>query len=120
VEGDAACSALYEGIVPANVVLVCGVFGNIGGDDIRTTIFELPRLRADGAAVIWTRHRRAPDLASTIRGWLDEAGFDEVAFDTEEPFAFGVGTHRFVGRPGPFRRDRRMFTFVGDGTDALL
>jgi len=96
------------------------VLGNIGDDDIRTTIFGLPRLCADGAAVIWTRHRRALDLPSTIRGWLDEAGLDEVTFDTEGPFRVGVGTHRFVGRPAPFRRDRRMFTFVGDGTDAPL
>jgi hypothetical protein len=101
--------------VPAHVVMVCGVFGNVSDDDVRATVEELPRLCAPGATVIWTRHRRRPDLTPTIRDWFTQARFEEIAFDSEAGTAFGVGRHRLVGTPLPFRPDRRMFTFVGDG-----
>jgi hypothetical protein len=118
VEGDASTTPVYSAMVPADVVLICGVFGNVANDDVLTTIQELPRLCAPNATVIWTRHRRSPDLTPTIRGWFGEAGFEEIAFDTEDGKAFGVGTHRFTGPPVEFRKDRRMFTFIGDGADA--
>jgi hypothetical protein len=116
--GDASTTSACEGMAPAAVVLVCGVFGNIADADIRATIGELPHLCAAGATVIWTRHRRPPDLTPSIRSWFAEHDFAEVAFDTEPGSMFGVGTHRFTGRPRPWRPDRRLFTFVGDGGDA--
>ena len=64
------------------------------------------------------RHRRPPDLTPSIRAWFATHGFDEVAFDTEPGAMFAVGTNRFAGRPLPWRPDRRLFTFVGDGADA--
>ncbi len=118
VEGDASTTSAYAGAVPADVVLVCGVFGNVSASDIRATVHELRRLTADGATVIWTRHRRPPDLTPAIRGWFTESGFDEVAFDTEDDWAFGVGTNRLAARSLEFRPERRMFTFVGDGSGA--
>jgi hypothetical protein len=118
VEGDASITSAYVGAVPADVVLVCGVFGNVADPDIRRTILELPHLSAPGAIAIWTRHRGAPDLTPLIRSWCREAGYEEVAFDTEEGRSFGVGTHRLVARPRPFRPDRRLFTFAGTGIDA--
>jgi hypothetical protein len=118
VGGDASTTSAFEGMAPVDVVLVCGVFGNIADVDIRATIAELPHLCAAGASVIWTRHRRPPDLTPSIRSWFAEQGFAEVAFDTEPGSMFGVGTHRFAGRPLPWRPDRRLFTFVGDGADA--
>ena len=117
VEGDASLTSAYAGAVPAQILLVCGVFGNISPAHIHETVLELPRLAVPGATVIWTRHRRDPDLTPAIREWFGEAGFEEVAFDTIEGSAVGVGTHRLVAPPLPFRV-RRMFTFAGDGYDA--
>ncbi|HEX5097459.1 MAG TPA: class I SAM-dependent methyltransferase, partial [Acidimicrobiia bacterium] len=73
---DAAETDVYAGAVPANVVLVCGVFGNIPDDDIQRTIRTLPSLCAAEAFVIWTRHRRPPDRTIDIRRWFAEAGFE--------------------------------------------
>jgi hypothetical protein len=120
IQGDASTTSAYEGAVPADVVLVCGVFGNISESDIEATVFELPRLTAPGATVVWTRHRRPPDLTPTIRRWFVEAGFQEVAFDTVDGSVMAVGTNRLVGAPARFRAARRMFTFVGDGTGARI
>jgi hypothetical protein len=118
-DADASCTSAYATIVPVDVMLVCGVFGNVSDADIRATVDELPRLVAPGATVIWTRHRLDPDLTPTIREWFAGAGFEEVAFDSEEGYSFGVGTARFNGAVQPFRPEAQLFRFVGDGTGAL-
>jgi hypothetical protein len=111
VAGDAALTAAYDGLVPVDIALVCGVFGNVSDDDIRHTVRQLPMLCRPGATVVWTRHVEPPDLTPAIRGWFAESGFEEVAFDTETGAWFGVGTHRFAGEPQPYRPDVRLFKF---------
>jgi hypothetical protein len=111
--GDASTTTTYAGAVPADLVLACGIFGNISDDDIHNTVRLLPTLCAPDATVIWTRHRRAPDLTWEIREWFAAAGFDEVAFAGSDEFLFGVGAHRLTATPAPFVPDVRLFTFVG-------
>lgn len=112
VTADASISDVYAGAVPADVVLACGIFGNISDGDVEGTVRALPSLCAPGATVIWTRHRGEPDLTPAIRRWFSEAGFDEVAFVGPSDVLFGVGAHRLVGRPVPLRPGQRYFTFV--------
>ena len=38
--GDASTTSAYEGAVPADIVLVCGVFGNVTDDDVHNTVFH--------------------------------------------------------------------------------
>lgn len=111
--GDASSTDAYAGAVPADVVLVCGVFGNVADTDIERTVALLPSLCAPGATVVWTRHRRPPDRTVDIRRWFGDAGFDEVAFDGPDGFVFSVGVHRLARPPDPFAPGRRLFTFVG-------
>lgn len=113
VKGDAGVTDAYAGIVPATVVLACGVFGNISDNDIETTVASLPALCSAGATVIWTRHRRSPDLTPSIRRWFVDAGFQEDAFEALDDTSVGVGVHRLVGLPTPFQPSRRLFRFVG-------
>ncbi len=51
-----------------------------------------PGLCSPGATVIWTRHRRPPDLTPRVRGWFAASGFEEIAFD-----ALGTDTMTGVG-----------------------
>jgi Putative methyltransferase len=111
VTADAAEPAVYAGLVPADLVLVCGVFGNITDEDIRRTIGCCPQLCATGGTVIWTRGRWEPDLVPRICGWFEERGF-ERRWVAEPPL--GVGAHRFTGPPQPLAAGRRMFTFLTD------
>lgn len=113
IEADAGTSAPYEDRVPADVVLACGVFGNVDDDGIRDTIRLLPSLCARKATVIWTRHRFPPDATPWIREAFDAAGFDEVAFDAPADTHYGVGVHRFAGNPQPYDPEARLFTFTG-------
>ena len=115
VEGDASLSSWYAEQVPADLVLVCGVFGNISAADITATIEALPSFCRPGAHVVWTRHRRPPDATPAIRSCFAAAGFTELAFEAPEGTVMTVGLHRFDGATAPFDPDRRLFDFVGDG-----
>jgi hypothetical protein len=111
VTGDAALTDAYRGAVPAELVLACGVFGNIPDADIERTIRALPQLCATGATVVWTRGRRHPDLVPAVCGWFAERGFEERWLsDPTEPFA--VGVHRYRGDPAPLARGLRLFEFA--------
>jgi hypothetical protein len=109
---DASMTEAYAGAVPADVVLVCGVWGNVTDADVRNTVEHLPELCAPGATVIWTRGRFAPDLTPAIRGWFEQAGFTELAFATVPGSTQSAGAHRLVAAPRSFVPGRRLFTFL--------
>ncbi|MFI6161264.1 SAM-dependent methyltransferase [Micromonospora haikouensis] len=109
---DAGRLSSYAQAVPADLVLMAGVFGNVDDHDVRRTVAALPQLCAAGATVIWTRTRRAPDLTLALRGWLRDAGFAERAFHAPDGVLFSVGVHRFTGTPRPLDTSGALFTFV--------
>ena len=103
-EADASRPSGYADVLPADVLLLCGIFGNVSDADIQRTIAAAPALSAPGATVIWTRHRRPPDLTPTVRTWFREAGFAEVSFISPEDAprtAVGAGRlHRAAASGG--------------------
>lgn len=111
-QADAGVTDACAGAVPAHIVMVCGVFGNITDSDIQATVAALPSLCAAGALVLWTRHRRTPDLTPTIRAWFEEVGFREEAFDISPDGFMSVGAHRLTGQPAALVSGQRLFTFV--------
>ena len=119
VQRDASLCRSYEGNVPADLVLVCGVFGNINREDITRIIQALPGFGKMGSEVIWTRHRRSPDATPAIRADFAAAGFAEVAFEAPDGYVLAVGRHRLRRQPpsgsGAFDPAHTLFDFVGDG-----
>jgi Putative methyltransferase len=115
VEGDASQAGQYAGAVPADVVLLCGIFGNISAADITRTIRAMPGFCAPGGHVVWTRHRRPPDRTTSIRAEFADAGFTELGFEAPDGWILGVGHHRLDGATAPFDPTQRLFNFVGDG-----
>jgi Putative methyltransferase len=119
ITGDASTTDTYASIVPADLVLVCGVFGNIPNVDIHRTIQFLPQLCARDATVIWTRHRAVPDMTATIRQWFKGAGFEERAFESTGAAAprhgkfppQSVGAHRWPREAVSLELGQRLFTF---------
>ncbi|WP_328424538.1 SAM-dependent methyltransferase [Micromonospora sp. NBC_00389] len=111
VVGDAAVTDAYADLAPADLVLLCGVFGNVSDADVRATIGHSAALCASGGTVIWTRHRREPDLVPTICDWFVQEGFAPVAVGTPAD-GVGVGVHRQLGRPRPLPSGVTMFHFL--------
>ena len=94
-QADASLAGSFGDVLPADVLLLCGIFGNISDSDIQRTVAAAPAMCSAGASVIWTRHRRSPDLTPRIRAWFAASGFNEVAFDALDTATLtGVGVHR--------------------------
>ncbi|MFK3983872.1 hypothetical protein ACI2K4_26260 [Micromonospora sp. NPDC050397] len=111
VEADAGLADPYVGAVPAEIVLMCGVFGNIPDADVRATVAALSQLCAPDAFVIWTRHRGEPDLTPTLRRWFAESGWRELAFTAPDEHRFSVGLHQLTTPPTPIVPGSRYFSF---------
>jgi hypothetical protein len=95
----------YTDVVPVDLVLACGIFGNINinDNDIAATVCAMPAFLAPGGTVIWTRHRWTPDLVPAIDGLFADAGFAR-AFLSEPDHSYGVGVHRLTASPPPLSR----------------
>jgi hypothetical protein len=109
---DAGRIEAYAGCPPADLLLLCGVLGNVSDEDTAGTIAALPGLCAPGATVVWTRHRREPDLTPAVRGWFTAAGFAEESFTAPDDRSWSVGVHRLVGPPQRLSEGRRLFSFI--------
>lgn len=114
VEADAGMSDAYKGAVPADLVLAVGVFGNVVTEDIAFTIEQLPQLCAEGAVVLWTRHRVPNDLTQRIRQWFAAAGFGEIDLVTPPDAGFAVGSQRLLGTPLRLAKRVRFFEFLDE------
>jgi hypothetical protein len=109
-QADAGVTGTYRDAVPADVLMLCGIFGNVSDEDVQRTVSNASRLCAPRATVLWTRHRRHPDRTPEIPGWFAEAGYEELAFDSRGPDRFAVGTLRLAALPLAYRTDLRLFT----------
>jgi hypothetical protein len=119
VTGDASLSDAYIGAAPADIVLACGIFGNLSDEDIRRCIGLLPMLCESHATVVWTRSRRPPDLTPTIRRWFSDCGFEELGWDEPPDLGYvGVGAVRWPGDVGVVRHGVSFFRFVSDAAPA--
>lgn len=112
---DASVTDAYADAVPADLVLLCGIFGNVDDDDIQRTVAATPQLCRKNGRVIWTRHRREPDLTPRLRDWFHQCGFEEEAFVSPGPHSFSVGVYRHIEDPQPLVPHQRLFTFEAAG-----
>jgi hypothetical protein len=115
-QADAAQVEAFADALPADVLLLCGIFGNISDADIKHTIQAAPALCAAGATVLWTRHRGFPDVTPQVRAWFAEQGFDEIAFDPVRASAgfspLSVGANRLSSAPRTALPKEPLFTFT--------
>ncbi|MGH3505737.1 MAG: class I SAM-dependent methyltransferase [Nocardioidaceae bacterium] len=116
---DAGLAGSFIDGCPADVLMLCGVFGNVIDADVERTVASVPGLLAPGGVVIWTRGRRvghdpsqaAGDPSGWIRTLFLEAGLAEAVFVCPDDAGFRVGVHRKVGA-GVADIPERLFSFV--------
>ena len=109
--GDAGLMRHYRDVAPADLVLACGVFGNLTDADVLRTVEACAQLCREGGTVVWTRHRRPPDLVPVIADWFSARGFEQV-FVSDPAAGFGVGAHRLCHPPRALQSADRIFTLV--------
>ena len=110
--GDAGLIDHYLPLIPADVVVACGVFGNLAEPDVLRTVDACAALCARDGTVIWTRHRGEPDRVPAVCDRFESQGFERL-FLTPPELGFSVGAHRHRRAPAPPTPDPRLFTFVG-------
>jgi Methyltransferase domain len=110
--GDAGLVSTFADRLPVDVLMLCGVFGNVGDSDVERTVAACRGMVAAGGAVVWTRGRgTSDDPAERVRRVFLAAGFDEVAFVAPPEATYRVG----VARQRDLRDDplpERLFSFV--------
>jgi hypothetical protein len=113
VTGDASVSASYEGLPPADLVVLSGVFGHLDDPDQVHTIEFLTQICKSGAAVVWTSYLRVEGRAERLRQYFVEQGFDEVVFERipGDDLRFTVALSRYAGSQQQFARDATIFEF---------
>jgi hypothetical protein len=112
VTADAGTTTAAVGVAPADLLLLCGIFGNVADGDIARTTAAVPSLLATGGTVIWTRHRGAPDLTPQVRSWFGEAGVEETAFVSAPGAGWAVGSGVLRTPSATLTDDYRLFTFL--------
>lgn len=112
IAGDAAEAAHYLPSVPADLVLLCGILGNLTLPGVARLVEHCTQLCGTGGSVVWTRHREVPDPVPWICDRFDENGFEQ-AYLSDATVDHGVGRHRFLKDPQPLPPDTSLFTFVG-------
>ena len=114
--GDAADTEAFASVVPVDVLLLVGIFGNVTEEDVATTIRAVPAICRSGATVIWTRHRREPDLTPRIRQWFEAANCSPIDFFSPGPASFADASERFMpgGPAHALALPARLFTFRDD------
>jgi hypothetical protein len=110
VTGDAGQTSTFSFCLPVDLLMLCGIFGNVPERDIAATVATTPIMLRSGGIVIWTRGSSEPDLRQRIRRWFHEAGLREIAFKSE-PQGFGVGVAQLISPHIDTRPPERLFTF---------
>ncbi len=111
VVGDAGLSVTWRKHLPVDLLMLCGIFGNVPDADIQQTISTAPAMLARSGLVIWTRGAlRERDLRPQVRQWFGDAGFDEVAYEGE-PGGYGVGVNRHTDPMAIEPLPPRLFAF---------
>jgi SAM-dependent methyltransferase len=128
VSGDATVAAHYRDFAPADLVLACGVFGNVRRADASALVETLACLCRAGGSLVWTRgvpgrlrgaYARAAAAGhaadpAMIRELLARWDFEDVQIEETADGRFVVGTSRHRGAAPPLpAADRPLFAFTG-------
>jgi len=111
-EVDAGHSDAYIGAVPADLVLLVGMMGNISDQDVQALITATPQFCSPGAHVVWSRGRDRSDINDDVRPWFAAAGFTELDYaELETGSRPALGLMSYIGDQVDLVRGQRLFTF---------
>lgn len=110
---DAGTTDSYKDAVPADLVILVGIFGNISDEDIERLITTTPQFCGQRATVIWTRGRDPEDRNDFVRATFRSAGFTEIDYVTNDIGSLpAIGVAQYEGEPELLVEGQRLFTFL--------
>jgi len=109
---DAGDSDAYVGAVPADLVLMVGIFGNISDAHLKQTIATTSQFCQPSGTLLWSRGREGGDRNDEIRASFAAAGFTELDYETINSGSRpAVGAMRYDGPFQPLVPGKHLFTF---------
>lgn len=109
---DAGDTNSFLGAVPADVVLLVGVLGNISSEDLTRTIAAMPAFCRPGGTLIWSRGRDRDNANDRVRSQLRDVGFAELDYaELDRGSSPALGAVRYDGPAVEVVPDQRLFTF---------
>lgn len=108
---DAGDTDVYREAVPADLVLMGGVFANVEAADARRTITVLPAMCRSGGTVVWSSYGPRLVDVDVIVAHFENHGFRREALRRSDDGAFVVAAHRYVGPACELPSGQRLFSF---------
>jgi hypothetical protein len=110
---DAGLSDSYRDGVPADLVLLVGIFGNISDAHLGRLIGTAPQFCNPGATLLWSRGRCPQDRNDLVRELFLAAGFVEHDYLWKDIGNLpAVGVVRYQGELKSLVTGQRLFTFL--------
>jgi hypothetical protein len=95
---DATSFATYGNIAPADILLVCGVWGHVPLEERASLVRACGTLCTPGGVVIWTRGvRRGTARFEAIRELFAGPAWEEIRATITPDAKWAVATHRYLG-----------------------
>jgi putative methyltransferase len=115
---DATVFDTYQGIAPADIILLCGVWGHVPVTERQLLVDALMRLCAGGGVVIWTRAiAKGMRRLEQIRSHFWSPTWQELSQTITPDCHWAVVTHRYGGASLDVPARGQLFHFqAGAGT----
>lgn len=112
VVADAGTTDAYIGAVPADLVLLGGVFANISPGDASRTVDTLTALCRPGGTVVWTSYGDRLADADEVVALFETSQFEllELCWGARRDYL--VARHRYTGPQRGLLGQRRFFRFL--------
>jgi len=115
---DATVFEAYQKIAPANIILVCGVWGHVPALERKAVVDALARLCEPGGAVIWTRRvSKGMHRLEQIQSHFNQPAWQQQSLTFTADQAWAIVTHRYCGPRLKLPASGQLFHFeAGAGT----
>lgn len=111
VVADAGHTDAYIGTVPADLVLLCGVFANIDLANASRTVDAATALCRPGGTVVWSSYGARVSEADEVIALFETSGFERIAVRRRAGRDYLVAAHRYVGPSRVLPPHYRFFRF---------
>jgi hypothetical protein len=110
--GDATLYVTYKDLAPADIVLVCGVWGHVAANQRAQLVAGIASLCKPDAAVIWTRGL-VPNMSrlQEIQSHFAGLAWNNVRVSSTPDQRWAVATYRYSGPPHQLSKSGRLFRF---------
>lgn len=112
VHGDATVFATYKDLEPADIVLVCGVWGHVPSNEKAQLARAIAKLCKPGGAVIWTcGTSKGISKVREIESLLSGAWWEKSRTTYTPNAAWAIATHRYRGPAHDVPVEGQIFHF---------